>query len=101
MPAVHYRDGHLHCEEVPLSAVAREVGTPTFVYSHAAIAAAYDALDRALAPRPHLICYALKANGNLAIVRALAARGAGADITSGGELHRALAAGVPASRIVY
>jgi diaminopimelate decarboxylase len=86
---------------VPLDAIAREVGTPAFVYSHAAIAAAYDALDQALAARPHLVCYALKANGNLAVVRALAARGAGADITSGGELYRALAAGIPASRIVY
>lgn len=101
MPTIAYRGGGLHCEEVPLDTVAREVGTPAFVYSHAAIVAAYDALDRALAARPHLICYALKANGNLAVVRTLAARGAGADITSGGELYRALAAGIPASRIVY
>ena len=101
MPTVAYRGGRLHCEEVPLDTIAREVGTPAFVYSHAAIAAAYDALDRALAGRPHLVCYALKANGNLAVVRALAARGAGADVTSGGELYRALAAGIPASRIVY
>ncbi len=101
MPTFEYRAGRLHCEEVPLDAIAREVGTPAFVYSHAAIAQAYDALDRALAPRPHLVCYALKANGNLAVVRALAARGAGADVTSGGELYRALTAGIPASRIVY
>ncbi len=101
MSPFSYRAARLHCEEVPLDAVAREVGTPCYVYSHAALAAAFDALDRALGDRPHLICYACKANGNLAVIRALAARGAGVDIVSGGELYRARAAGVPPERIVY
>ncbi|HWP34809.1 MAG TPA: diaminopimelate decarboxylase [Thermodesulfobacteriota bacterium] len=101
MPPFHYADGRLHCEEVPLEAIAREVGTPCYVYSHAALAAAYDAFDRAFGDHPHLICYACKANGNLAVIRTLAARGAGADIVSGGELYRAQAAGVPGARIVF
>jgi diaminopimelate decarboxylase len=101
MPAFGYRAARLHCEEVPLDVIAREVGTPCYVYSHAALVAAYDALDRAFGSHPHLICYALKANGTLAVVRALARRGAGADITSAGELYRARAAGVPGERIVY
>jgi diaminopimelate decarboxylase len=96
-----YRSGRLHCEAVPLDAVAREVGTPCYVYSHAALVGAFDALDRALGPHPHLVCYALKANGTLAVVRTFAGRGAGADITSAGELYRARAAGVPPDRIVY
>jgi diaminopimelate decarboxylase len=102
MPApFHYRDGRLHCEAVPLDAIAREVGTPCYVYSHGALAAAFDAVDRAFGRHPHLICYALKANGTLAVVRAFARRGAGADITSAGELFRALEAGIPADRIVF
>ncbi len=101
MSHFRYRAARLHCEEVPLDVVAREVGTPCYVYSHAAIAAAFDSLDRALGSHPHLICYGCKANGNLAVIRALAACGAGTDITSGGELYRSLAAGVPPGRIVY
>ncbi len=95
-----YHGGELTCDGVPLSRVAAEVGTPSFVYSAAAVDAAYDELDRAV-PAPHLVAYAVKANGNLALLRRLAARGCGADIVSGGELVRALRAGVEPSRIVF
>lgn len=92
--------GELTCDGVPLSRVAAEIGTPCFVYSAAAVDAAYDELDRAV-PAPHLVAYAIKANGNLAILGRLAARGCGADIVSGGELVRALRAGVEPSKIVF
>lgn len=94
-------DGVLHAEGVPLPELAQRWGTPLYVYSRAAIAAAYGELALALAPVPHLIAYSVKANGNLAVLRTLAALGAGADIVSGGELHRALLAGIPADRIVF
>ncbi len=96
-----YRHGTLHCESVPLSRVAEAVGTPTYVYSRAAVLAAYRAWDHAFRDVPHLICYAVKANSNLALLHALAQVGAGADVVSGGELYRALRAGVPPRRIVF
>jgi diaminopimelate decarboxylase len=96
-----YRQGTLHCESVPLARVAEAVGTPTYVYSRAAVLAAYRAYDHAFRDVPHLICYAVKANSNLALLHALAQVGAGADVVSGGELYRALRAGVPARRIVF
>ena len=95
------RDGALHAEGVPLAAIAEAVGTPVYVYSATRLCEAYDALDAAFAGVPHLICYALKSCMNLAVVRTLVARGAGADVTSGGELLRALRAGAPPERIVY
>jgi diaminopimelate decarboxylase len=95
------RGGSLFAEELPLAQIADAVGTPCFVYSASALCAGYDALERAFRGVPHLLCYALKANMNLAVVRTLVAQGAGADVTSGGELFRALRAGAPASRIVY
>ncbi len=95
-----YQGGELTCDGAPLSAVARELGTPTFVYSAAAIDAAFDALDAAT-PKPHLVAYAIKANSNLSILRRLAARGCGADIVSGGELARALKAGFDPQSIVF
>ena len=97
----NYENGRLHCEGVNLHAVADAVGTPVYVYSTATlrrhaqvIAAAFEGMDC-------LIAYSVKANGNLAVLRTLAAEGCGADVVSGGELHRALAAGIPASRIVF
>ncbi len=101
-----YVDGRMHAEQVPLERLADEVGTPCYVYSQGAMEAAYDAfagaLGDALGPRvPVLVCYAMKANPNLAVARVLAARGAGADVVSEGELRRALAAGVPAGKIVF
>ena len=86
---------------VPLSAVADAVGTPAYVYNAEAVRARFAALDAALAAVPHRICYAVKANGNLAVLRLLHDLGAGADIVSAGELARARAAGFPASRVVF
>jgi diaminopimelate decarboxylase len=93
MHSFHYRDGHLFCEDVDLTRVAREFGTPTYVYSEATILDHYARLDAALAPIDHLICYAVKANSNRAILNLLVRAGAGFDIVSGGELFRVLAAG--------
>jgi diaminopimelate decarboxylase len=89
----HYRDGHLYCEDVDLTRVAEELGTPTYVYSAGTILDHYTRLDAALAPLDHLICYAVKANSNGTILNLLARAGAGFDIVSGGELFRVLAAG--------
>jgi diaminopimelate decarboxylase len=88
-----YRDGRLHCEDVDLARIAEELGTPTYVYSAGTILDHYARLEAALAPLDHLICYAVKANSNRAILKLLAGAGAGFDIVSGGELHRVLAAG--------
>ncbi|MCI0434628.1 MAG: diaminopimelate decarboxylase [Gemmatimonadetes bacterium] len=96
-----YRDGHLHCEDVPAEELARKFGTPLYVYSHGTIVERYRAFAAAFAPVRPLIAYSVKANGNLAVLRALGLEGAGADIVSGGELHRALLAGIPADRIVF
>ncbi|MGE5093109.1 MAG: diaminopimelate decarboxylase [Bacillota bacterium] len=95
------RDGSLVMAGVPLSAIADAVGTPVYVYNAEAIRARYAELDAALAAVPHRICYAVKANGNLAVLRVLRDLGAGADIVSAGELGRALAAGFSAERIVF
>jgi diaminopimelate decarboxylase len=96
-----YRNGVLHCEAVDLRAVAKEVGTPAYVYSWNAIRQAYSGIDQALSFMPHTICYAMKANSSLAILKRLGKLGSGADIVSGGELMRALEAGIPAERIVF
>jgi diaminopimelate decarboxylase len=100
-PWFSYRDGTLMCEEVPLESIAAEVDTPAFVYSGAAIDDAYRSIDEALAFAPHLIAYAVKANGNLSVLARLASQGCGADIVSAGEMQRALKAGFPPERIVY
>src|SRR5712691_2938169 len=96
-----YTNAELHCESVPLRAVADAVGTPTYIYSRAALLESYAAYDRAFAAVPHVICYAVKANANLGVLATLAKAGAGADIVSGGELFRALRAGVPPKKIVF
>lgn len=88
-------------EGVPLSRVANEQGTPTYVYSATGIGERYDALAKAVGQGPTTICYAVKANSAIAVLRVLAERGAGADIVSGGELKRALRAGIAADRIVF
>jgi diaminopimelate decarboxylase len=97
----HRRDGVLHCEDVPVADAVARWGTPLYLYSHGAIEQRFRELSEALAPVPHLIAYSVKANGNLAVLRVLQALGAGADIVSGGELHRARLAGIPAERIVF
>jgi len=94
-------DGVLHIEGVDLRTIAAEVGTPAYVYGTAHIEGRYRSLVSALAGRPTLICYAVKANSNQAVLRTLARLGAGADIVSAGELARALAAGIPATKIVF
>jgi diaminopimelate decarboxylase len=96
-----YRNSELCCEQVGLRALAADAGTPAYVYSKAALLESYTAYDRAFAPVPHLICYAVKANSNLGILGTLARAGAGADIVSGGELFRALRAGIPAKKIIF
>src|SRR5437773_10194856 len=85
-----YRDGHLYCEEVDLAHIAAEVGTPTYVYSAGTILDHYARLNTALRSLDHLICYAVKANSNRAILKLLADAGAAFDIVSGGELFRVL-----------
>jgi len=102
-PSTHFlaRDGELYCDGVPLSRVAEEAGTPTYVYSGEAIDVAYRVIDEALSFAPHLVAYAVKANSNLAVLARLARAGAGADIVSGGELARCLQAGMPPERIVF
>ena len=89
----HYCDGHLHCEEVDLARVAEKFGTPLYIYSAGTILDHYRRLDAALAALDHLICYAVKANSNRAILKLLVEERAGFDIVSGGELYRVLAAG--------
>lgn len=96
-----YRQGELYCERVPVSQIAKEVGTPCYIYSHATLIRHFQVYDSAFKNIPHLIAFAMKANSNLAILRLMAKEGSGVDIVSGGELFRALKAGVPPSKIVF
>ncbi|MBM3597542.1 MAG: diaminopimelate decarboxylase [Alphaproteobacteria bacterium] len=96
-----YRNGTLHAEEVPLARIAEAVGTPFYCYSTSVLVGQYRAFKQALGGTDAMICYALKANSNQAVIRTFAELGAGADVVSEGELRRALAAGVPAERIVF
>jgi diaminopimelate decarboxylase len=97
----HYVDDRLSCEEVAAEQLVAEYGTPLYVYSERGITERYRAFADAFAAVDPLIAYSVKANGNLSVLRLLAAAGAGADIVSGGELHRALLAGIPPERIVF
>lgn len=99
--AFAYRDGALYCEETDLTEVAGRAGTPCYVYSAAALRRAFGVFSGHLAPLPHLACFAVKANGNLAVLRLLAEAGAGFDIVSGGELFRVLRAGADPAKIVF
>ncbi len=96
-----YREGSLHAEEVPVRAIAAAHGTPCYVYSRSALEAAFDEYRRALSGCDHLVCYAVKANSNLAVLDVLARRGAGFDIVSGGELERVVAAGGDPGKTVF
>jgi diaminopimelate decarboxylase len=96
-----YRNGELRAEAVPLAQVAERYGTPCYVYSRAAVTETYRAFDSAFAGRDHLICYAVKANSNLAVLNLLARLGSGFDIVSGGELARVLAAGGDPRNVVF
>src|SRR5208337_2310311 len=96
-----YVGGRLFCEGVSVEKLARRFGTPLYVYSQRTLTEHFQKLDRALAPVPHLICFALKSNGNLSVLRALANLGSGFDIVSGGELQRVLAAGGDPRQCVF
>ncbi len=97
----HYKKGELYCEDVPLSSIAAEVGTPVYVYSHATLAQHFDAFDGAFKDINHLTCFSMKSNSNKALLALFAGRGGGVDIVSGGELYRALNAGVDPQKIVF
>lgn len=96
-----YRNGKLHAEDVALSDIAATHGTPCYVYSKAALTAAYTGFDTAFASHPHQVCYAVKANPNLAILNLFARLGSGFDIVSGGELARVIAAGGDPHKVVF
>lgn len=98
---IYYRRGVLTCEDVPLTALAERFSSPAYVYSKRAILSRFDSYRKSLEGVPHQICFAVKANSNLAVLNVLAKAGAGFDIVSGGELYRALAAGAEAKHIVF
>ncbi len=100
-PGFSYRGPELYCEGVSVAVAAQRFGTPLYLYSRAAIEQAYRRMDAAFGKLPHTICYAVKANSNLGILRVLAALGSGFDIVSGGELYRVRRIGVPGNRIVF
>jgi diaminopimelate decarboxylase len=97
----HYQADELYCESVPLREIVRDIGTPCYVYSYATLKHHFNVFDGAFDGIPHLTCYSVKANSNLAVLGLFAALGGGADIVSGGELFRARRAGITADRIVY
>lgn len=101
MDSFQYREGRLHAEDVSLAALAREVGTPVYVYSKATLLGHYDRLVQAFAELDPLICYSIKSSSNLALLRLLIERGAGMDVVSGGELFRAIQAGADPAQCVY
>ena len=101
MHSFRYEGPELVCEQVPVRAIAEKVGTPFYLYSHETLLNHYRAYDHAFSTIPHVIAFAMKANSNLAVLRLLAKQGAGADIVSGGELYRALEAGIDARKIVF
>lgn len=101
MNAFSHIDGALHCEQVSLEVIASRHGTPTYVYSHQAIQSAFLSYQQALEGRAHLICYAVKANSNLAVLNMLAQLGSGFDVVSLGELERVIAAGGDPAKVVF
>ncbi|MBI1823460.1 MAG: diaminopimelate decarboxylase [Nitrospirae bacterium] len=101
MDIFHDVTNQLYCEEVPVSKIAFEVGTPFYLYSYRSLTSQFKAYDAAFQDIPHLICYAVKANSNLAILKTFGKMGGGADIVSGGELFRSLRAGIPSEKIVF
>ncbi len=97
----HYQNGELYCEAVPIRRIAEAAGTPFYLYSHATLSHHLRTFDAAFEGYPHIVCFAVKSNSNLAILRLLINLGAGVDIVSGGELYRSLKAGVDPSKVVY
>lgn len=96
-----YQDDQLYCENVPIKSICHELGTPFYLYSHHTLLRHFRVFDEAFAGIPHIICYSVKANSNLALLRIFALEGCGADIVSGGELFRALKARIDPGKIVY
>lgn len=97
----HYRQGMLYAEDVPLADIAKAAGTPVYIYSSNGMRAQLHRVQNAFAGQRMMVCYAIKANSNIAVIRTLANEGAGAEIVSGGELQKALAAGVPANKVMF
>lgn len=96
-----YQDQALFCEEVPVAEIAREAGTPFYLYSHRTLLHHFRVFDAAFAEVPHMVCFAVKSNSNTAILRLFIREGGGVDLVSGGELYRALKAGVDPGKVVY
>ena len=96
-----YRDRTLYCEDVPVSELAEQYGTPLYIYSEATLLHHLKQIQTAFAAAKPIICYSVKANGNLSICRLMGQNGAGFDVTTGGEFFRALKAGPPGAKIVY
>src|ERR1700733_186433 len=101
MDFFNYKNGELFCEDVPAARIAREVGTPAYVYSKATLLHHYKQIAGAFAPVNATVCYSIKSCGNLHICQLLAEQGCGFDVTSGGELFRALKAGADPKQIIY
>src|SRR6185436_19577484 len=101
MQFFEYSSGQLQCEGVPLARIAREVGTPAYVYSESAMRCQVKVFSDAFRSVPHHICYAVKANSNLTLLRRLAEWGTGFDVVSGGELFRVLRAGASGKKVVF
>src|SRR5690349_7990072 len=97
----YYRGRKLYCEDVPIERLVKRFGTPLYVYSQRTLTNHFQKLDRALADLDHLICFAVKSNSNLAVLRTLARLGSGFDIVSGGELKRVQAAGGDAGKCIF
>ncbi len=101
MDHFNYRDGTLHCEDLPLDDIAKQVGTPAYIYSKATLLSHYRDIAAAFAELDPIICYSIKSCGNIHLLRLMVERGSGMDVVSGGELHRALMAGADHKKIVY
>ncbi len=101
MDYFQYKAGELHCEQVPVGMIAKSVGTPLYIYSSATLERHFRVFQAAFHALPHIICYSCKANASLALLKTLNRLGAGADIVSGGELFKALTAGIPPEKIVF
>ncbi|MHC4917495.1 MAG: diaminopimelate decarboxylase, partial [Planctomycetota bacterium] len=101
MDFFEYREGNLYCEDVPVEKLAAEHGTPLYVYSKATLLDHFNKIRKAFAEADPVICFAVKANGNLSVLRTLAEAGSGFDLVSGGELYRVLRAGGVAAKTVF
>ena len=96
-----FKNGQLYCENIKVKAIAKKTGTPVYIYSKSTIVEHFRKIDSAFSGVDHLICYSLKANANMGIIKTLQKEGCGADIVSGGELYKALKAGISPAKIVY